>query len=61
MLQMKLPAVIEPLCNRGSVLLMCEQKFSPYTVLNAAKPIASSEDTFLCYTEIFVFLTKNSP
>lgn len=50
-----------PLCNRESVLLMYKQKLSPYTVHNAAKPYTSCEHSFLCYTEIFTLLTKNTP
>lgn len=42
------------------MLLMCKQKLSPYTVVNDVKLITPCEDTFLCYTEIFILLSKNS-
>lgn len=47
------------LCNRGSVLLKCSQKLSPYTLLLTAKPLSFCENIFSCYTEIFILLRIN--
>lgn len=56
----EIACLLFPLCNRGSMLLMCKQKLSPYIVVNDVKLITPCEDAFLCYTEIFILLSKNS-